>query len=450
MVNGYDGKQAALITHAIVFTLIVDGRRQRNVPFLIVDLGKHDVILGRMWFAKHGVLLDCAKRQLRWLEDISLQDKIVNKNYDANRRDRAFEAQEKRIPVEYSRSYQESHDASLLRMEKALRESAKDLKEEKAPPPQIRRNPEARKLVKLDIAMLGGNGFHRLVQQKKSNIFFTSLHEVDKIIDGKSKTEEELELEEIREKLPFLYLKDFADVFSKRESDKLLPHQLYDHKIELEKPNELSYHPLYKMSLEELEAAREYILDNLSKGFIEPSNAPFASPIIMAEKPGGGLRFCVDYRKLNQLTKKDRYPLPLIDEVFERLNRARIFTKLDIRQGFHRIRMDPESEDLTTFRCRYGTYKYKVMPFGLTNGPATFQRLVNDLFMDCLDQFLIAFIDDLLIYSENELEHEIHVKRVLEGLRSAGLQAALHKCEFHVTRTKFLGFILTPEGIEVD
>lgn len=239
-------------------------------------------------------------------------------------------------------------------------------------------------------------------------------------------------------------------MFSKKASDKLPEPQLYDQKIELEKPNDLSYHPLYKMSLEELEAAREYIMDNLHKGFIEPSKAPFASPIIMAEKPGGGLRFCVDYRKLNQLTKKDRYPLPLIDEVFERPSRARIFTKLDIRQGFHRIRMHPDSEDLTTFRCRYGTYKYKVMPFGLTNGPATFQRLVNDLFIDCLDKFLIAFIDDLLIYSENELEHEIHVKRVLEILRRAGLQVAIHKCEFHVTRTKFLSFILTPEGIEVD
>ncbi|KAL3708702.1 hypothetical protein TMatcc_006686 [Talaromyces marneffei ATCC 18224] len=298
--------------------------------------------------------------------------------------------------------------------------------------------------------MIGGCGFMRLVKQQKNKTFFTSLHEIDKIIEDESKTKDELELDEIWEKLPFPYLKEFADVFSKRESDKLPISQPYDHKIELEKPNELSYHPLYKMSLDELEAAREYIIDNLNKGFIEPSNAPFASPIIMAEKPGGGLRFCVDYRKLNQLTKKDRYPLPLIDEVFERLNRARIFTKLDIRQGFHRIRMHPESEDLTTFRCRYGTYKYKVMPFGLTNGPATFQRLVNDLFMDCLDQFLIAFVDDLLIYSENEIEHEIHVKRVLERLREAGLQAAIHKCEFHVTRTKFLGFILTPEGIEVD
>jgi reverse transcriptase-like protein/integrase-like protein len=170
----------------------------------------------------------------------------------------------------------------------------------------------------------------------------------------------------------------------------------------------------------------------------------------MARKPDGGLRFCVDYRKLNAITRKDRYPLPLIDELMERLSRAKIFTKLDIRQGFHRIRMSPESEDLTTFRTRYGAYKYRVMPFGLTNGPANFQRFINDTFIDYLDDFLTAFIDDLLIYSNNELEHEEHVKKVLTRLREAGLQASINKCEFHVKRTKYLGFIVTTEGIEVD
>ncbi|EED13510.1 gag/polymerase/env polyprotein, putative [Talaromyces stipitatus ATCC 10500] len=274
----------------------------------------------------------------------------------------------------------------------------------------IRRNPEACKLVELNIAMIRGNGFHRLVQQKKSQIFFTSLYEIDKIVEDKKIPEEKLEEEEIRKKLP-AYLKDFVDVFSKHESDKLPPHRPYDYKIELEKPNELSYNPLYKISRDELEAAREYIIDNLNKGFLEPSSSPFAAPIIMASKPGGGLRFC--------------YPLPLINEVFERLSRARIFTKLDIRQGFHRICMDPDSEKYTTFQYRYSTYKYKVMPFGLTNGPATFQQFMNDVFMDCLDRFLIAFVDDLLIYT-------------------------IHKCEFSVERTKFLGFIVTKDSIEVN
>jgi hypothetical protein len=159
------------------------------------------------------------------------------------------------------------------------------------------------------------------------------------------------------------------------------------------------------MNAEELEAAREYILDNLYKGFIIPSNAPFASPILMAEKLGGGLCFCINYCKLNAIMYKDHYPLPLINEILERISKAKIFTKLDIRQGFHWIRMDLALEDLTTFRLRYGSFKYKVMPFGLTNRLATFQRFVNSIFMDCLDQYLTAFIDDLLIYSDNKLDH---------------------------------------------
>jgi hypothetical protein len=168
------------------------------------------------------------------------------------------------------------------------------------------------------------------------------------------------------------------------------------------------------MSLEELEAAKQYIQENLDKGFIVPSHAPFASPILMVRKHDGALHLCVDYQKLNAITKKDQYPLPLIDELLERLSKAKIFTKIDIRQGFHRIQMHPDSEDMTTFRTRYGSYKYKVMPLGLTNGPATFQRYVNDTFMDYLDDFLTAFVDDLLIYSDNEIEHQEHVQKVLE------------------------------------
>ena len=199
-----------------------------------------------------------------------------------------------------------------------------------------------------------------------------------------------------------------------------------------------------------MEAAKQYIQDNLHKGFIAPSGAPFASPILFSRKHDGGLRFCVDYRKLNAITKKNQYPLPLIDETLERLSRAKFFTKLDIRQAFHKIRIHPDSEDLTTFRTRYGSYKYRVVPFGLTNGPATFQRFINDSFMDCLDDFLTAYLDDLLIYSENELDHEIHVRKVLTRLREAGLQADIKKCEFHVRKTKYLGFIVGEDGIEVD
>ncbi|KAK6582321.1 hypothetical protein PZA11_004729 [Diplocarpon coronariae] len=153
---------------------------------------------------------------------------------------------------------------------------------------------------------------------------------------------------------------------------------------------------------------------------------------------------------LNNLTRKDRYPLPLIDETLARLAGAQIFTKLDIRQAFHRIRMDPESEELTTFRTRYGAYKCKVLPFGLTNSPATYQRYMNNILFDYLNDFYTAYLNDILIYSTNRLNYKSHMKRVLQRLSDAGLQADLKKCEFNIIETKYLGFIITTKGVWVD
>jgi hypothetical protein len=170
----------------------------------------------------------------------------------------------------------------------------------------------------------------------------------------------------------------------------------------------------------------------------------------MAKKPGGGLRFCFDFRKLNAITKKDGYPLPLVDELLQRVSKAVIFTKLDIRQGFQRIRMHPDSEDLTTFKTRYGQFKYTVMPFSVTSGPATSQRYINNALRDCLDIYATVYVDDILIYSESLEEHEEHVKAVLERLRKAGLQIALRKCEWEVTSTRFLGFIVSTEEVSPD
>jgi transposase InsO family protein len=281
-------------------------------------------------------------------------------------------------------------------------------------------------------------------------LFTTTLDELDRTIDRKHEpTEDELDDELVLEKIPPEY-RDFLDVFSKKESDVLPPHRTIDHKIELLKDHDMGYSPLYKMSVGELQACRKYLIENLDKGFIVPSQSPFASPILFVKKPNGGLRFCVDYRKLNAVTKKNRYPLPLIDETLARVSRAKIFTKLDIRQAFHRIRVDPDSEDLTSFRTRYGQFKYKVTPFGLTNAPSTFQEFMNETLMDLLDVCCTAYLDDILIYSDDPQEHEMHVKLVLERLRAAGLQADIKKCEFNVTRTKYLGFIVSTDGVEVD
>jgi transposase InsO family protein len=204
------------------------------------------------------------------------------------------------------------------------------------------------------------------------------------------------------------------------------------------------------MSLNELTALKRYLADNLSKGFIVPSDAPYTSPVLFVKKKDQSLRFCIDYRKLNSITRKDGYPLPLIDETLQEISKAKVMTKLDIRQAFHRIRMAEGSEDLTTFRTRYGSYKCKVLPFGLTNGPATFQRYMNEVLFEFLDDFCTVFMDDILIYSANEEEHQQHVRKVLRRLREAGLTADIRKCEFHVTQTRFLGFIVSTNGIAPD
>lgn len=191
------------------------------------------------------------------------------------------------------------------------------------------------------------------------------------MINEKEDLDDDTTLEEIKAKVP-VQSQAYLDMFSKVVSDRLPPHRSYDHRIQLESENTLGYSPLWHQSTDELKAIKQYLLENLDKGFIEASQAPYALPTLFVKKPNSSLRFCVDFCKLNLLSRKDRYPLPLINKTLARISQAKVFTKLDIRQAFYRIRIHPDSEELTTFRTCYGAYKYKVLPFGLTNGPATY------------------------------------------------------------------------------
>ncbi len=172
------------------------------------------------------------------------------------------------------------------------------------------------------------------------------------------------------------------------------------------------------MSPQELDAIKYYLDLHLAKGFIQASSAPYPSPVLFVKKPGGGIRFCVDYRRLNAITKKDRYPIPLIEEILAQLEGAKYFTKIDICQAFYRIRTE-DSEELTTFLTRFGAFKYLVMPFGLCNGPASWQHLVNDTLFDFLHRFVQAYLDDIIIYSKTLKDHRSHVRQVLECLQEA-------------------------------
>ena len=465
--HGYDGKESKEIQEVFTCTLDVQGRRVYDTPMVVVDM-HHDIILGREWFAQQDVLIDCKRRKLIWPDkrneyvaahelEIKKEDLVkgtpsLGHQQDAGRRDQAMDNQIRILRRPRAGTYKQRHREALDHMNKELLkpEDEKSLFEDT---PLATRGGAPRRTYAIDLALIGGTGFHLGMRRKENEFFTTSLYEIDRIIEDKmvpqDSGQEEPEEEMLWRTVPREY-HDLIQVFSKNESNKLPPHRIYDHKIELEKDVPMGYHPLYHQTIEELQTLKEYLRENLDRGFIEHSSAPFASPILFVKKPSGGLRFCIDYRKLNEITKKDRYPLPLLDETLARISRAKIFTKLDIRQAFHRVRMDPASEELTTFRTRYGQYKCKVLPFGLTNGPATYQRYMNDVLFEYLDDFCTAYLDDIIIYSEDVAEHELHVRKVLQKLQEAGLQVDIKKCEFSVTRTKYLGFIISTAGIEVD
>jgi hypothetical protein len=204
------------------------------------------------------------------------------------------------------------------------------------------------------------------------------------------------------------------------------------------------------MSRDELRVLKKYLEDNLTKGFIRASSSPVSSPVLFVRKPGGGLRLCVDYRRLNAITVKNRYPIPLIQETLMQLSRAKYYTKLDIIAAFNRLRIAEGDEYLTAFKTRFGLFEYLVMPFGLANAPSTFQHYVNDVLRPFLDISCTAYLDDILVYSKTLKEHKEHVRSVLQALQEAGLQLDVDKCEFHKTEVLYLGIIVSTEGIRMD
>ena len=206
----------------------------------------------------------------------------------------------------------------------------------------------------------------------------------------------------------------------------------------------------YRMAPLELKELKLQLQELLDKGFIRPSVSPWGAPVLFVKKKDGTLRLCVDYRQLNKLTVKNKYPLPRIDDLFDQLKGASIFSKIDLRSGYHQLKIKDVDVHKTAFRTRYGHYEFLVMPFGLTNAPAAFMDLMNRVFRPYVDQFVVVFIDDILVYSKDRESHDTHLRVVLEILRKEQLYAKLSKCEFWLTEVSFLGHIVSKEGIQVD
>ncbi|MBW0553081.1 hypothetical protein O181_092796 [Austropuccinia psidii MF-1] len=231
--------------------------------------------------------------------------------------------------------------------------------------------------------------------------------------------------------------------------EKLPPHCACDHHVELEgllPPVGV----IYSLSKNESETLWAYISENVEKGFIRPRYSSTGAPVFFVKKKDGGLGLCVEYRKLNAVTRKNRYPVPPIDQLLTVFNGATIFSKIDLHGAYNLLRIKEGDEHLTAFRTKYGSYEYLVMPFGLTNAPASFQNLVNDIFADFLDIFAVVYLDDIMVFSSSQEEHVKQVSSVLQSLREDNLFAKASKCVFHASSVEYLGYVVSSEGLKMD
>jgi hypothetical protein len=227
------------------------------------------------------------------------------------------------------------------------------------------------------------------------------------------------------------------------------PDRGFEHTIELEegaKPVITTPYRHPKKFKDEIEKAIKELLD---MGHIRPSSSPFASSVVLVKKKDKTMQMCIDYRALNKKTIKNRYPIPRIDELLDELHRAVYFSKIDLRSGYHQIRVHEEDIHKTTFRCHYGHYEFLVMPFRLTNAPATFQSCMNHIFRKQLQKFLLVFFDDLLIYSKTWEEHLAHLEEILSIMDEQSLYSKESKCKFGMTKILYLGHVVSAQGVQV-
>ncbi|KAJ0492843.1 putative nucleotidyltransferase, Ribonuclease H [Helianthus annuus] len=244
-------------------------------------------------------------------------------------------------------------------------------------------------------------------------------------------------------------VREFADVFPE-ELPGLPPHRQVEFQIDLAPGAAPIARAPYRLAPGELQELSNQLQELLDRGFIRPSSSPWGAPVLFVKKKDGSFRMCIDYRELNKVTIKNRYPLPRIDDLFDQLQGSSFYSKIDLRSGYHQVRVREDDVPKTAFRTCYGHYEFLVMPFGLTNAPAVFMDLMNRVCKPYLDEFVIVFIDDILVYSKNKEDHERHLRLILELLRREQLYAKFSKCDFWIREVHFLGHVVNEKGIHVD
>jgi hypothetical protein len=405
--NGQED-ESATVTHFIVATLRIHDHTEEEAFLFVTHLSHYPIILGIPWLKLHDPELKFGKGTM-----------LFNSPYCQKHCN---------TPLQPTRIHAVPDVPPKERPENVVRPVAS---------PELKPDPEKLEIRSVSLGAMGAYARRGLT------VYRVSLDQVE------SALEEIAAPVDPAVELP-VELKDYCDVFSPKEAEKLPPHRPYDHDIRLKDGQTPPWGPLYPMSRVQLETLKEWLEENLRKGFIRRSSSPASSPVLFVSKPDGSLRLCMDYRGLNAVSEKDRYPLPLTRETLNALKGMKYFSKIDIVAAFNNIRIKKGLEYLTAFRTKLGLFESLVMPFGLTGAPATWQRFMNDILRPYIDLFCQVYLDDILIYSKTRKEHEQHIKLVLDVLRENQLYAKPSKCEFFKSELTYLGIIIGANGTRMD
>ncbi len=427
LIRDYDEKiSKKIITHKILLNLIIESHKKLTVSMLIADIDYHEVILSKLWMNKNEILLNMQNDVIVFSNQLNTSISIFSISLNSK----------------HSSWLRSTSLSSIIQTKISImlkRSVSTTIKKES-----------------FSIWSIDAASFKTLLNRSKKNqteVFALFMTDIDReiayntqcnlnVLNVSSIDETTQNLKDIKVKLSSEY-HEFLDVFDRAQSNKLFSYRFYDHKIELISDSTSSRCWVYQMFSVKLLKVKKYLNENLSKRFITSSQILYFFPVLFVLKANEDLWFCVNYRKLNVIFKRNRYSLSLIDEIIDKIVSCKHLTRLNIISAFNKLRMHFDSENYINFITALEVYKYKMLSFELTNESTFFQQYMNDVLWDFLNDFCQVYLDDILIYSKMRKKHRDHVKLVLSRLREAELQMNIRKCEFDVEETVFLEVIVS-------